>query len=168
MREEQQKLWDDYKGWLMEYARDRASLVAEESWVELRTSYAVGLVEVHDLDIAVVELSVTNLSDGENKFYLHFELKYLAHAQELFVEMLDTLLGLDSKQKLRVLLCCTSGMTTSFFRDKLSEAAELLSLDYEFSAVPFHQLYRFHKLLSMPHKYWLFFCVLIFFEQPEI
>lgn len=142
MREEQQKLWAEYKAWLMGCARGGASLVAEESRVELRTSYAVGLVEVHDLDTAVVELSVTNLADGDNKFYLHFELKYLDHAQELFAEMLDTLLGLESKQKLRVLLCCTSGMTTGFFRDKLCEAAELLSLDYEFSAVPFHKLYQ--------------------------
>ena len=142
VREEQQKLWDNYKSWLLEQAKDKASLVAEDCRVELRTDYAAGIVEVHDLDTAVVELSVTNLADGENKFYLHFELKYLDHAQELFAEMLDTLLGLESKQKLRILLCCTSGMTTSFFRDKLSEAAELLTLDYEFSAVPFHQLYQ--------------------------
>ncbi len=142
MKEEQQELWENYKAWLLEHAKDKVSLVAKDCKVELRTDYAVGTVEVHDLDIAVVELSVTNFADGENKFYLHFELKYLVHAQELFAEMLDTLLGLESKQKLRVLLCCTSGMTTGFFRDKLSEAAELLSMDYEFSAVPFHQLYQ--------------------------
>ena len=142
MREEQQELWDNYKAWLLEQAKDKANLIAEDCKIELRTPYAVGIVEVHDLDTAVVELSVTNLADGENKFYLHFELKYLAHAQELFTEMLDTLLGLENRQKLRILLCCTSGMTTGFFRDKLSEAAELLSLDYEFSAVPFRELYQ--------------------------
>ena len=60
MREEQQKLWDDYKAWLMACVQGRVSMVAEEARVELRTDYAVGIVEIHDLDMAVVELSVTN------------------------------------------------------------------------------------------------------------
>ena len=39
------------------------------------------------------------------------------------------------------MLSCTGGLTTGYFAQKLNEAAELLSLDYKFDAVPFHKLY---------------------------
>lgn len=142
MQEKAQNIWNAYKAWVLEAAGDEISVRDEGENIMLHTSYAVGRVDVHDLGIVIVELSVTNLADDENKFYLHFELKDLPHAQELFTEMRDTLLELRDKQKLKLLLCCTSGMTTGFFREKLNEAAELLSLDYEFDAVPFHKLYE--------------------------
>ena len=85
---------------------------------------------------------LTNLADGENKFYLHFELKDLDYAQELFSQMVETLTDLKNQQSVKILLSCTGGMTTSFFAQKLNDAVKLLSLDYEFAAVPFHRLYN--------------------------
>ena len=110
--------------------------------IEIKTPYAVGKINFYELEVNIVEMSVTNLADEENKFYLHFELRDLAYAEELFSEMLDTLVDLKNQQKLKILLSCTGGLTTGFFADKLNEAAELLSLDYEFNAVPFHKLYN--------------------------
>ena len=110
--------------------------------IEIKTPYAVGKINFYELEVNIVEMSVTNLADNENKFYLHFELRDLAYAEELFQEMLDTLVDLKNQQKLKILLSCTGGLTTGFFADKLNEAAELLSLDYEFNAVPFHKLYN--------------------------
>lgn len=85
---------------------------------------------------------MTNLADDENKYYLHFELKDLAHAQKLFEDMLDVLFELKDQQKTKILLCCTSGLTTSFFKEKLNEAANLLGMNFEFNAVNFSQLYK--------------------------
>ena len=110
--------------------------------IEIKTPYAVGKINFYELEVNIVEMSVTNLADDENKFYLHFELRDLAYAEELFSEMLETLTNLKNQQKLKILLSCTGGLTTGFFADKLNEAAELLSLDYEFNAVPFHKLYN--------------------------
>jgi len=142
LQENAQKIWTEYKNWILSFNGDGIATQDEGEKITLNTPYAVGRVDVHDLGIVIVELSVTNLADDENKFYLHFELKDLDHAKELFTEMRETLLDLKDKQKLKILLCCTSGMTTGFFREKLNEAAELLSLDCEFNAVPFHKLYE--------------------------
>ena len=100
-----------------------------------------GEVNFHDLDVFIIEMILTNRADGENKFYLHFELKDLAYAQELFGEMAETLADLKNQQSVRILLSCTGGLTTGYFAQKLNEAAELLSLDFKFDAVPFHKLY---------------------------
>ncbi len=114
----------------------------DEGNIEIKTSYAVGKINFYTLQVNIVEMSVTNLADGENKFYLHFELRDLDYAEELFAEMLETLTNLKNQQKLKILLSCTGGLTTGFFADKLNEAAALLSLEYEFNAVPFHKLYE--------------------------
>lgn len=79
--------------------------------------------------------------NGGNKFYLYFELKDIKHAEELFEEMLETFETLKNHEKIKILLCCTSGLTTNFFKEKLNEAAEILSLDYEFYAVSFSKIY---------------------------
>ena len=110
--------------------------------IEIKTSYAVGKINFYELEVNIVEMNVTNLADEENKFYLHFELRELEYAESLFAEMLDTIIDLKNQQKTKVLLSCTGGLTTGFFADKLNEAANLLSLNYEFNAVPFHKLYE--------------------------
>ena len=110
--------------------------------IEIKTPYAVGNINFYTLQVNIVEMSVTNLADDENKFYLHFELRELEYAEELFAEMLDTIIVLKNQQKTKVLLSCTGGLTTGFFADKLNEASALLSLNYEFNAVPFHKLYE--------------------------
>ncbi|MBQ7704956.1 MAG: ROK family protein [Selenomonadaceae bacterium] len=110
--------------------------------IEIKTSYAVGNINFYELEVTIVEMSVTNLADDENKFYLHFELREIAYAEELFSQMLETITDLKNQQKLKILLSCTGGLTTGFFADKLNEAAELLSLEYEFDAVPFHKIYN--------------------------
>lgn len=117
--------------------------------IEIKTSYAVGKINFYDLEVNIVEMSVTNLADDENKFYLHFELRDLKHAEELFFDMLNTMIDLKNQQKLKILLSCTGGLTTGFFADKLNEAATLLSLNYEFNAVPFYKLYEVARDYSL-------------------
>ncbi|MBO4401537.1 MAG: ROK family protein [Selenomonadaceae bacterium] len=135
------QLANDFKSWILAQKIPDATLKDAGDSVKISTSYAAGEVNFHDLDVFIIEMVVTNLADGENKFYLHFELKDLAYAQELFGEMVETLADLKKQQTLKILLSCTGGLTTGFFAEKLNDAAKLLSLDYEFNAVPFHKLY---------------------------
>lgn len=130
-----------YKNWILSHKIEGGKIRQSGENIKIETKYARGEANFYDLEVTIVEMSVTNLSDDENKFYLHFELKDLDHAKELFEEMLETLESLKSQQKLKILLCCTSGLTTNFFKDKLNEAAQLLSLNYEFNAVSFSKLY---------------------------
>ena len=121
---------------------DLGKISEVEGNIEIKTSYAVGKINFYALDVLIVEMSVTNLADGENKFYLHFELRDLNYAEELFAEMLATIIDLKDEQSLKILLSCTGGLTTGFFADKLNETAKLLGLKYEFSAVAFSKLYN--------------------------
>ena len=105
---------------------------------KIKTSCAEGQINFYAPE-NIVEMSVDDLQ-GENKFYLHFELRDLKTAEKFFAEMLQTLKDLQSKKITKILLSCTSGLTTGFFADKLNSAAKILSLDLEFSAVPFNKI----------------------------
>jgi len=136
------KILPDFKEKILSKKIPDAKVEEVEGGIEIKTSYALGKINFYALDVLIVEMSVTNLADDENKFYLHFELRDLNYALELFDEMIQTLLDLKDKQSLKILLSCTGGLTTGFFADKLNETAKILSLNYEFNAVPFHQLYN--------------------------
>ena len=110
--------------------------------VVMDTEYAEGLITFNPLkDFMVVELRITMKKDGKSKFYLHFDLNDLDHAKDLFREMSDSLIRLKVQEKVDVLLCCSSGITTSFFAEKLNSASEFLSRTYSFSAVSYNNLY---------------------------
>lgn len=132
---------DDFKQKILAAKFPEGTISEISGNIEIKTPYAIGRINFYELEVTIVEMTVTNLADDENKFYLHFELRELEYAEELFTEMLETLTELKNQQKLKILLSCTGGLTTNFFAEKLNEAAELLSLEYEFAAVPFHKLY---------------------------
>ena len=144
-----EKLVNDYKAWILAQKIPDATITDAGDSVKISTGYATGEVNFHDLDVFIIEMIVTNLADGENKFYLHFELKDLAYAEELFGEMADALADLKQQQTLKILLSCTGGLTTGFFAEKLNDAAKILALDYKFDAVPFHKLYSVARDYSM-------------------
>ena len=106
------------------------------------TSYAIGSVTMHEIGtMTVTELKIVRLKDDKTVFYLHFELKDLDHARDLFEEMIDTLKAMKKEDRITVLLCCTSGITTSYFNSRLKEAQSLLELNYNFKAVSYNRLY---------------------------
>jgi len=139
---EQEKILNDFKAKILSTELEVGEIAEVEGGIEIKTSYATGKVNFYPLDVLICEMSVTNLADGENKFYLHFELRDLDYASELFSEMLQTITDLKDRQSLKILLSCTGGLTTGFFADKLNETAKVLELDYKVEAVPFHRLYE--------------------------
>lgn len=108
--------------------------------LDMKTEFAAAQIDVVFLEAAVVEYRIIN-SKEENVFYLHFELNDLDHAKELFHEMRDCLDKQTSSETRHILLCCSCGLTTSFFTMKLNEAAETLGVDMEFTAVPYEKLF---------------------------
>ena len=85
----------------------------------------------------IVELNIIPVDDPDNPtFFLHFEMDDLDHAKELFDQLTEALTQLTSQKTTRVLLTCTSALTTSFFAKKLAEVAATLSFDFEFEAKP--------------------------------
>ena len=109
--------------------------------LDMKAEFAEAQIDVVFMEAAVVEYRIVNDRE-ENVFYLHFELNDLDHAKELFHEMRDCLDKQTSTSTKQILLCCSCGLTTSFFTMKLNEAAETLGVRMEFSAVPYEQLYE--------------------------
>ena len=132
-----------YAEWIMRQESADYLLRKDESGnIHLLTDYAFGVVRFYDLEkYQIVELSVTNSKTDENSFYLHFELKDLDRAKTLFLEMTESLRRLKDKKRTKVLLCCSSAITTSFFMIRLNEAAKVLSLDMDFMAVSYNDLF---------------------------
>ena len=109
--------------------------------IKLTTDYAVATVAIHFLNFTIMEYRIDMNDSQDAAFYLHFEFRDLQHAQELFGEMLESLAELKNKTKKKILLCCSCGLTTSFFMMKLNEVSELMELDWEFSAMSVNDIY---------------------------
>lgn len=90
----------------------------------------------------IIELYVNNKIKDEMEFYLHFQMKNLKHAVDLFNEMKDAIDHIIETPQIRVLLCCSGGLTTSYFASKLNEAIELLDLDIQVSAIGYHKVFQ--------------------------
>ena len=130
-----------YLQWVMEHKGKEYALqqIAADK-VAIESAYVEGYVTIYHLESDIVELQLSRKRDGENVFFLHFELVDEEHAKNLFEEMLDTLHKQKEKNIVKALLCCTSGMTTSFFAEKLNEASATLSAGIHFDAVPYAML----------------------------
>ncbi len=128
----------DLRTWIREqrhvgYTAD----LADNDHFRLETDYATAQINFYDMapDPEIVELHIEEKATGEAKFFLHFHAEEREHAIQLFREMVQALLELKDQQTTEVLLCCTVGMTTSFFAERLNQVAEAMGLDWHFSAV---------------------------------
>lgn len=90
----------------------------------------------------IVTMKIVRKRDGAPMFRVRFELTEILRAEELFLEMSEVLGQTDSRPLTRVLLCCTAGVTTTMYENKLRQLAEELSLHYEFTAMPLDQAMR--------------------------
>ncbi len=130
-----------YKKWILGHHIEGFNIyLKNENKIYLDTEYSHG--EVNFYQLSIIELSVTNKASKEIEFYLHFQMNTLKHSVELFNEMITAIQTVINEPKLKILLSCTGGLTTGYFASLLNEGANLLSLDYEFSAVPYTELYR--------------------------
>lgn len=135
----------DYRDWIrnqdhMGYAVN----FEDDDHFLLETDYATAQINFYDMspDPEVVEFRIENKADGDVKFFLHFHAVDRDHAIQLFREMTQTLIALKDQQTTEVLLCCTVGMTTSFFAEKLNQVAEAMGIDWHFSAVAVSEAYE--------------------------
>lgn len=107
--------------------------------IHLTTEYGNGTIIFNPYHI--IEFEVMNTFNNEVEFYLHFQMKTMNHAIELFQEMLDCLKKLVNRPITKILLSCSGGLTTSFFASKLNDASRLLFLNYQADAIGYNQLF---------------------------
>ncbi len=133
----------EYMDWVMAQTDDAYTLTRkDDDHIRLDAENVYGEINIHHIEMEVVELRLSRKKDDEGVFFLHFELKSLDYAKSLYEEMIGVLKKEADRKSLRILLTCTSAMTTSFFAGKLSEGAKTLSLDYDIAATPYPILYE--------------------------
>jgi len=107
--------------------------------IYLTTEYGKASIIFNEYNI--IEFQVINTFNDEVEFYLHFQMKTMKHAIELFQEMLDCLKKLVDRPITKILLSCSGGLTTSFFASKMNDASRLLFLNYQVDAIAYNQLF---------------------------
>lgn len=132
-----------FKQWILNQTNKDYHLYLDKTnpnIIIIETAYSYSQIIFNEMDI--IELSVTNTTNHEPEFYLHFQMQTIKHAIELFYEMLECIKKLVHKPITKILFSCSGGLTTSFFANKMNEASKLLFLDYEASAVSYNELFN--------------------------
>lgn len=132
-----------FKKWICMQENPNYIIKEHKDFIQIESSY--GIAEVTFNLYYIIELKVTSKKRKELDFYLHFQMNTLKHAVSLFNEMLESLLKLSDEAKTKVLLCCSGGLTTSYFAREINEANKLLKNAIEVSAVGYNQLYQIGK-----------------------
>ncbi len=87
--------------------------------------------------IGIVEEAVT---EGEELlFYLHYQFYNFYFATDLFHRMIQKLTEVHEEKK-SILLCCSGGMTTGYFAEKMNKYCQLNKLPYTIQAAPVYHL----------------------------
>ena len=133
-----------YRDWVLSQSIGGCTLTEDERGnVEVTSAFLCGWVSFYDIDgSTVVELRLESTHDDTTLFYLHFEFGDEERAQRLFTEMLDVLAKRIGSEVQHVLLCCSCGMTTTFFANKLNELAAEHDLKFDFCAKPIEEAKR--------------------------
>lgn len=117
---------------------DNMNINKSNDCITITTDYSESYIHIYPSQI--FEFQVMNTYRQENEFYLHFQMKNMKHALELFKEMIQIIESLVEKPQTKVLLTCSGGLTTGFFAMNLNDSAKMLHKDYLFDAVAFPQL----------------------------
>lgn len=117
--------------------------VKEVKEILCETKYGLGLLIF--ILIVLLNSMFENKMTKEKIFFIHFQMNNFHHALGLLYDMRLCLQRLTTSKKTKVLLSCTSGLTTGFFAEKLNEGVQLLNKDFEFNAVSYGNLYDMAK-----------------------
>lgn len=134
------ELMQEFKEWIRQQDSSHTTIEEIGNVIFFKTAYAKA--EIHFYDMNIVEFNILSLKNEESEFYLHFQLNDMVHAKELFTEMMNTLIHITENQVIKVLLCCSSALTTSYFCEQLNKASEILTLKYQFEAVSYNKVYQ--------------------------
>ncbi len=93
--------------------------------------------------IGIVEESIRREEDL--LFYLHYQFQTFNYATDLFERMLMKLMEDDHLSKHQILLCCSGGMTTTYFKEKMNK---YLSLNHSLYHVDAAAVDQVHEIAS--------------------
>lgn len=98
-------------------------------------------IEITFNPLNIIEFKATNTKSGEIDYYLHFQMKTLTHAIKLFKELTSYMLRIGDSPTIKILLCCSGGLTTGYFAMKMNEVSKIMNLPYVTDASGYDHLY---------------------------
>ena len=105
-----------FRQWILEKEDKNFNIYLKEnndSIIVIETNYCHSEVRFNRMNI--IEFEVTNKVNNNIEFYLHFQMKTLKHAIELFNEMLETIHKLVDKPRVKILLSWPSFFCSGVF-----------------------------------------------------
>lgn len=128
-----EQLRQDFRNQILNSTSDLYTIREDGDRIYLTTPYAEARIRFHEMNI--IEFEITRKSDDKVVFYLHFQLNDESHALYLLDQLEESLVHTGPVSTVRILLSCSSALTTSFFAQKLNQTAQLLNLPFTFNAV---------------------------------
>lgn len=92
--------------------------------------------------IGIIEEAI--FENGKLLFYLHYQFNNLYFAKVFFEKMVYKLYEKQAKKR-NILLCCSGGMTTGYFAQKINRCCRLNHLPYHVDATAQYQLEKVYK-----------------------
>ncbi|MGX8680378.1 MAG: PTS sugar transporter subunit IIB [bacterium] len=96
-----------------------------------------GLITYWD-EIDIVEEEI--YEEGQLIFYLHYNMDHYHIAVDLFHQMIKRMVITERQEARRILLCCSGGMTSSYFKMKMNEYFILNHIPYICEASSFDEM----------------------------
>lgn len=128
-----------FKRWILFQKIDFCSIeLVAENHILIQDDKYQGDVYFHTMGI--IELKVRNLFLNKDEFYLHFQMNNLKHAVGLFYEMEECFEHDKHKKLIKVLLCCSGGLTTSYFSLVINE--EEINTNIHVDAISYSDIYQ--------------------------
>lgn len=128
-----------YRKWILQRSTESFPVTENEDGnLEIESVYGLGRVNFYDGDI--IELRVDTIKENKTEFFLHFQLNNIQKAKDLYIEMEEAMCNLKNNVVTKIVLSCSSALTTSYFAELLNNAAQSMNLKYSFSAVSIDRL----------------------------
>ena len=128
-----EQLQQEFRNRILNSASDQYTIRDAGDRIFLTSAYAEACIRFHEMNI--IEFQITRKTDDQVVFYLHFQLNDESHALYLLEQLEESLIHTGPVSTTRILLSCSSALTTSFFAQKLNQTAQLLNLPFTFTAV---------------------------------
>ena len=128
-----------FRKWISNQKRDYYYLYPSETdpdAIIIENEYCYSYVTFNPQ--CIIELCVMNKRTDE----MAFQFKTLKHAISLFEEMDQCIQKMVNQPICRLLLCCSGGMTTAFFADKIKNGIKVLNLNMEVAATSYQKIYN--------------------------
>lgn len=132
---------DDFRNWIISNHSPNYEIDQSEYDLRLNSQYARGEINfVESMGYQIIEMKIFNYLIDDYSFYLHFELIEEHRAKQLFKEMETAFLDIEAHHDERVLICCTGGLTSSYFAMSLNETIKSLNINMTFDAISYTKL----------------------------